>query len=115
MLLFARNAYNTEFADRVAFFDVDDATRTLTGDRTEFLGRNGTPRNPAAMARSRLSGKTGAGLDPGAALQVPFELADGQEREIVFTLGVGRDTAAASALAQRFRGATAGSASGLKP
>ncbi len=23
--LFARNAYNTEFADRVAFFDVDDA------------------------------------------------------------------------------------------
>ncbi len=105
--LFARNSYNTEFADRVAFFAVDQATRTLTGDRTEFLGRNGTLRHPAAMARSRLSGKTGAALDPCAALQAPVELADGQEQELVFTLGVGRDAAAASALVQRFRGATA--------
>ena len=47
--LFARNPYNTEFADRTAFFDVDDATRTVSGDRTEFLGRNGTLRSPAAM------------------------------------------------------------------
>ena len=57
--LFARNPYNTEFAERVAFFDVDDTTRTISGDRTEFLGRNGTLRNPAAMTRSRLSGKVG--------------------------------------------------------
>ncbi|MFO1432694.1 MAG: glucoamylase family protein [Candidatus Competibacteraceae bacterium] len=105
--LFARNSYNTEFADRVAFFDVDQATRTLTGDRTEFLGRNGSMRHPAAMARLRLSGTVGAALDPCAALQVPFGLADGQEREFVFTLGVGQDAAAAAALAQRFRGVTA--------
>ena len=69
--LFARNPYNTEFADRIAFFDVDDASRTVTGDRTEFLGRNGTLRSPAAMTRSRLSGKVGAGSgslrrDPGS-------------------------------------------------
>jgi cellobiose phosphorylase len=32
--LLARNSYNTEFADRVAFFDVDDPTRTVTGDRS---------------------------------------------------------------------------------
>jgi cellobiose phosphorylase len=65
--LFARNHYNTEFADRVAFFDVDDAARTVSGDRTEFLGRNGTLRSPAAMTRARLSGKVGAALDPCAA------------------------------------------------
>ena len=105
--LFARNPYNTEFADRVAFFEVDATTRTVSGDRTEFLGRNGTLRSPAAMSRSRLSGKVGAGLDPCAALQVPFELADGQEREIVFTLGVGRDVDDARNLVQRFRGSTA--------
>ena len=105
--LFARNPYNTEFADRVAFFDVDDAARTLSGDRTEFLGRNGTLRSPAAMTRSRLSGKVGAGLDPCAAVQVPFELADGQEREFIFTLGVGRDAGDASNLALRFRGSAA--------
>jgi cyclic beta-1,2-glucan synthetase len=104
---FARNPYNTEFADRVVFFDVNDATRTLSGDRTEFLGRNGTLRSPAAMARSQLSGKVGAALDPCAAIQVPFELADGQEREIIFTLGVGRDTDDARNLAHRFRGSAA--------
>ncbi len=72
--LLARNPYNTEFADRVAFFAVDAEIRTISGDRTEFLGRNGTLRSPAAMTRSRLSGRVGTALDPCAALQVPFEL-----------------------------------------
>jgi cellobiose phosphorylase len=57
--LFARNPYNSDFGGWTTFFDVDDVPRTFTGDRTEFLGRNGTLRNPAAMARSRLFGKTG--------------------------------------------------------
>jgi cellobiose phosphorylase len=86
--LYATNAYNIEFADRAAFFHVDDATRRVSGNRTEFLGRNGTLRNPAAMRRAQLSNKVGAGLDPCGALQVAFELADGEEREIVFTLGI---------------------------
>jgi cellobiose phosphorylase len=105
--LFARNPYNTEFADRVSFFDVNDTNRTVSGDRTEFLGRNGTLRSPAAMTRSRLSGKVGAALDPCAAIQVPFELADGQEREFIFTLGVGRDADDAGNLVHRFRGSAA--------
>ncbi len=105
--LLARNSYNAEFPDRIAFFDVDDPIRSVTGDRTEFLGRNGALRNPAAMARVRLSGKTGAALDPCGAVQVPFELADGQEREIVFRLGVGRNADDAGSLMQRFRGPNA--------
>ena len=105
--LFARNPYKTEFAGRIAFFDVDDASRTVSGDRTEFLGRNGTLRSPAAMTRSRLSGKVGAALDPCAAIQVPFELAEGQECEIIFRLGVGRDAEDAGNLVHRFRGSTA--------
>ncbi len=105
--LFARNSYNLEFADRVAFFDTDDTIRTVSGDRTEFLGRNGTLQNPAAMKHSRLSGKVGAALDPCAAIQIPFDLADGQEREIVFRLGVGRDANDARNLVLRFRGSAA--------
>ena len=105
--LFARNPYNAEFGNRTAFFNVDDSTRTMSGDRMEFLGRNGTLAHPAAMARSRLSGKVGVALDPCGAIQVAFELADGEEREIVFTLGAGRDDDDAGNMAHRFRGAAA--------
>ena len=77
------------------------------GIEVEFLGRNGSPERPAAMMRTKLSGKVGAGLDPCAAMMVPFELADGQEREIIFLIGSGRDTQDAQNLIQRFRGSTA--------
>jgi cellobiose phosphorylase len=100
---FARNYFNTEFPDRIAFLDVNETTRTLTGDRKEFLGRNGTLAEPAALKRIRLSGKVGAGLDPCGALQVAFELPDGQERETTFRLGAGRSVADVQTLIQRFR------------
>jgi cyclic beta-1,2-glucan synthetase len=105
--LFARNPYNTEFVNRTVFFNVNDATRTMSGDRTEFIGRNGTLAHPACMARSQLSNKVGTALDPCGAIQVAFELADGEEREIVFTLGAGQDANDAGDIAQRFRGAVA--------
>lgn len=103
--LLARNFYNTEFPDRIVFVDVNEPARSLTGDRKEFLGRNGTLAQPAALRRARLSGKTGAGLDPCGALQVTFDLADGQERETSFRLGVGRSLGEVRDLVQRFRGA----------
>ncbi|NBC46781.1 MAG: cyclic beta 1-2 glucan synthetase [Gammaproteobacteria bacterium] len=103
--LFARNPYNNEFADRLAFFDVDDPNRSLSGDRTEFLGRNGTLSQPAALARTRLSGRVGPALDACGALQTLVELAPGQTQEIVFRLGVvgrrGADDARLLASSQR--------------
>ena len=101
---FGRNPYSTEFANRVAFFDVDENTKTVTGDRTEFIGRNGNLQNPDAMRRVRLSGKVGVALDPCAAIQVPFELAPGEEKTIIFRLGAGRDMNNAAELANSFRG-----------
>ncbi len=105
--LFARNPYSTEFAGRVAFFEVDNGKRTVTGDRTEFIGRNGTLRSPDAMTRSRLSGKVGAALDPCAAVQATFEIADGEEREMVFMLGTGQDADDARNRLARFQGSAA--------
>ncbi|NTW76727.1 MAG: cyclic beta 1-2 glucan synthetase, partial [Syntrophaceae bacterium] len=106
--LFARNLYNTEFSGRVAFFDVDDNNRNITGNRTEFIGRNGELSNPAAMTRTQLSGKVGASLDPCAAIQVNLELDDGQEQEVIFRLGVtGRRGADdASNTVRSFKGST---------
>ncbi len=107
--LFAKNPYNTEFGNRVAFFDVDYLKKTFTGDRTEFIGRNGTLKNPDAMSRIKLSGKIGLALDPCAAIQLPFEIADGEEKEIIFRLGAGRDFTDAGNLAKRFKGSAVAS------
>ncbi|HWA39625.1 MAG TPA: hypothetical protein VG873_17355 [Burkholderiales bacterium] len=105
--LCARNAYSAEIAERIAFFDVDDAVRSVTGDRSEFLGRNGSLGNPAALRRVQLSNRVGAGYDPCGAIQVPFELAPGQAREVIFRLGIGgrRSSEDAGKLARRLRGA----------
>jgi cellobiose phosphorylase len=102
--VFARNAYSAEFASRIAFVDCSENTRSLTGDRTEFLGRNGSPANPEAMRRVRLSGRVGVGLDPCAAMMAPLSLGDGQEKEIVFILGAADNEDQARNLVQRFRG-----------
>ncbi|CAK9889463.1 MULTISPECIES: glycoside hydrolase family 94 protein [Pseudomonas] len=102
--LFARNAYSIEFSTRVAFLDADLPNRSLSCDRLEFIGRNGSLGAPAAMGRARLSGRTGAGLDPCAALQVALELADGESQEVVFRLGAEHDATAATRRVQQYRG-----------
>ena len=104
--IFAKNFYNVEFGHRVAFFDVEDPSKTITADREEFIGRNRGLKDPDAMHRSKLSGKTGAALDPCAAAQVMFDVADGEEKEIIFRLGTGRNAAEASKTVRKFRGNT---------
>jgi cellobiose phosphorylase len=104
-VIYAVNPYNPELPNRVAFLQTDDTSCSITCDRTEFIGRNGTLKNPAAMSRSRLSGKNGVALDPCAAIQVPFDLAAGQNREIIFRLGTGRNMEDTNRLIHRFRGA----------
>jgi len=101
--LLARNYTNTEFPGRIVFLDVNDASRTFTGDRKEFMGRNGSLAQPAALKHTRLSGKVGAGLDPCGAVQVAFDLPDGHEHETRFRLGVGRNAFDVQNLIQRFR------------
>ena len=102
--LLARNAYNGEFAARVAFLDCSEVGRSVSGDRAEVLGRNGTFAAPACLGRARLSNRLGAGLDPCLAMQIQVELVPGQEREIVFTFGSGRDLSDTRTLLHRFRG-----------
>ncbi len=105
--LFARNAFSIEFSGRVAFLDTDSTGRSFSGDRAEFIGRNGTLRTPAALTRARLSGRCGGGFDPCAAMQVALELADGESQDVVFRLGAEQDTKSATHLVQKYRGAKA--------
>lgn len=106
--LLARNVFGEGVRDKVAFFHVEAEQVAATGDRAEFLGRRGDLARPAAMARAGLSGLAGAGLDPCAALQVQITLAPGEQRELVFVLGVaGPGSLDASRMAQRHGGAVA--------
>ena len=102
--VFARNVYNREFAGRTAFVSASEPARTVTGSRAEFLGRNGTLADPAALHRAHLSGRTGAGLDPCAVVQVSLDVPDGQERDVVFVLGAAENTEEAQHLVRRFGG-----------
>ncbi len=102
--IFAKNMYSHEFANKVAFVECSETARTYTGDRSEFIGRNGTPANPAAMRRTRLSNRTGAGFDPCAAIQTHVSLDEGQEKIVVFAIGAGNDEEDARRIVQRFRG-----------
>jgi cyclic beta-1,2-glucan synthetase len=101
---FARNAFNGEFASRVAFADLGGRQTSWTCDRLEFLGRNASLDHPASLeGGDELSGKAGATLDPCAALQTELELEPGQHAEVLFFLGQGKDREEAQALVKRYR------------
>jgi cyclic beta-1,2-glucan synthetase len=102
--VFVRSVWGGEFGGRVGFADLDGTQVSVTGDRTEFLGRNGTLERPAALERSGpLSGNVGAGLDPCAALQTSFTLSPGASEEIVFFLGQTENREQARELLSRYR------------
>jgi cyclic beta-1,2-glucan synthetase len=104
--LFARSAWGGEFGERVAFADLGGRQTSYTGDRTDFLGRNGALDRPAALERGgRLSQKVGAGLDPCAALQTTFELRSGARMEIAFFLGQAESRDQARDWLNRYRAA----------
>ena len=101
-VVLARNPYNSDFASRVAFAHAHPRPTSSTGDRLEFLGRNGSIRRPAALERGALAQRFGARLDPCAALQIHVELAPGETRECILLLGQGDDRTHAMELAERF-------------
>ena len=85
--ILARNAFHSDYDQRIAFAAICPAADSYTADRTEFLGRNGSPIRPAALDRQYLSGRTGAGLDPCTAQMITVELEPGKSTEVTILLG----------------------------
>ena len=102
--MFARNRWNASFGSRVAFADLRGRQTDWTGDRREFIGRNGTLENPAALTSGApLSNTVGAGLDPCGALRSAFVLPPHTRVEVVFFLGEAASAQDAQNLIERYR------------
>jgi cellobiose phosphorylase len=99
--LFFENPYNEEFHGRVAFIDVTEKARTVTGDRKEFFG-TGKLSYPSALLQNGLSGNLGTGFDPCAAMQISVLLEPCGEKEIVYLLGSGKSVEEAYNLAAKY-------------
>jgi cyclic beta-1,2-glucan synthetase len=102
--MFARNPWSPSFGTRVAFIDFAGRQMDWTGDRREFIGRNGTLASPAALAGvTPLSRNVGAGVDPCGVLRTPVELPANGAIEIVFLLGDAASAEDARSLITRYR------------
>jgi len=102
--LLGRNPWDNSFGTRVAFLDLCGRQTDWSGDRREFIGRNGTLAAPAGLARLvPLSNRVGAGLDPCGAVRTRVELLPHASVEIVCFLGQSASVEEVRALIARYR------------
>jgi len=85
--IFGQNFFDQQYADQVAFLSMTGPVQTYTGDRREFIGRNGTPARPAALSKATLSESVGEMVDPCGVLQTAITLAPNESQEIIVLLG----------------------------
>lgn len=101
--LLARNTYNQDFSQRVAFLASTREPQGVTADRAEFLGSHGSYTVPAALERVGLAPRLQAGVDPCAAMQVLLWLQPGETKEVTFLLGQGTDRADSERIIAHYR------------
>ncbi len=85
--LLATQYWTGAWRGQVAFAASSPKATSWSADRVQFLGRNGSASNPAGLDRARLDNRSGAGMDPCAALQVNVRLERGQQTDVTFLLG----------------------------
>ncbi len=102
-VILARNCWNADFAQRVAFLAASAPLHGFTCSRQEFLGRGGNWACPAGLLRWGLSGQLTPGEDACAAYQVHIDLPAEATEEIVFILGQGASQGEAITLAAQWQ------------
>ena len=99
----ASQCWTGSFTNDFGFAASSPPAASYSGDRAQFLGRNGSRSKPLALARARLDNRTGAGLDPAVALQVAVTIEPGAEAEIIFLLGQAASVADVRELVKRYQ------------
>jgi cyclic beta-1,2-glucan synthetase len=103
----AANAFNPAFAQMRAFAALSEPLTSFTGDRDEFIGRNGSLADPAALRSGQpLSRTMVAGIDPCAALQCQLTLEPGASHQIVVLLGGAQSDEEARTIVEAHRDVT---------
>ncbi len=77
--------WNTDFP-YIAALACSEPVSSATGDKTAFLGRNGSFRAPKALAEPSWPESFGRHQDPVGAMRVAVALAPGESRTLVFAL-----------------------------
>jgi cellobiose phosphorylase len=73
-----------------------------TANRSEFIGRNGTWKNPAALGRKHLSGQTGPQYESCGAIQAGLTLEPGAQCLVYILVGCEASREAALELAEKY-------------
>jgi cyclic beta-1,2-glucan synthetase len=93
-VMLARNNYQEVFPNRESFLCVQTVGEkpdlTWTGDRLEFLGRDGTIQNPAALSRMALTNSTGVSFNSCGTIQVKLTIEPENEKQVLILLGQAR-------------------------
>src|SRR6185437_7765823 len=100
--IFAQNVFAPDFTNRVGFSWISERVTSHTARRDHFIGRNGDLVSPAGVTALQLSGATGAGYDPCAALRCSITLDPGETRDVVLLLGAAGSDDAARGLIGRY-------------
>ncbi len=100
--LLARQYWNGSSRGHWAFAASNPKASSWSCDRGQFLGRDGSRSNPAALDRVRLDNRAGAVTDPCAAQQISVVLERGQEQDVVFLLGQAGSIGDVRAIVKRF-------------
>ncbi|MCL6589638.1 MAG: glycosyl transferase family 36 [Firmicutes bacterium] len=107
-VLMARNVYQEHFPGRYGFLQISADSPILekswTGDRAEFIGRNGSLARPAALERCSLSRQTGAKFHACGAMQVKLALPPGAETKVTIMIGAAKSVGEAQNYAAKYTG-----------
>ena len=102
--LFAQNPWSNDFGERIAFLDMNGLQSSWTGDRAEFIGRDGSLDRPAALSEgAQFSNRVGAGMDPCGGLKSNVRLGPVETVELDIFLGQGASRQQATDLILKYR------------
>ena len=87
-LIYAENPYNEKFNNQRVFLKIiGEGNVSYTGDRTEFLGREGSYTEPSGLKENKFSGRSGGGLDPCLAGCINLNIDSYGEKNLLILLG----------------------------